>query len=286
RLCPRAAAVCSSDRRWRASVGRCRRGHAARCGGGPRWHGASTGPRHSGGRRIARRRRCRARSNFAGRGPASPRGRDRTMVGGTEGGVRPPGRRLVRAAPIGDAVIDAAIVCIADAIASEGGISVTGAQDDLAEALADAAVDAVIVVGGTGSGRRDTTVRTLASIGEVLVHGIALLPGETAALGAVGARPVLALPGRLDAALAVWHMLGRRMLARLAGNQETLPMRTATLTHKLSSLAGLSELVPVRWEGLSATPIASGYVPLAALARANGWVLIGADSEGYPAQTE
>jgi len=44
--------------------------------------------------------------------------------------------------------------------------------------------------------------------------------------------------------------------------------------------------VPVRCEGFSATPIASGYVPLAALAQANGWVLIGADSEGYPAQTE
>jgi molybdopterin biosynthesis enzyme len=209
-----------------------------------------------------------------------------TAAGVTHVRVRAPRLRLVRAVPTGDAVIDAVIACIVNAIALEGGISFTAAQDDLAEALADAAGDAVIVVGGTGSGRRDTTVRTLASIGEVLVHGIALLPGETAALGTVGARPVLALPGRLDAALVVWHMLGRRMLARLAGNQETLPMRTATLTHKLSSLVGLSELVPVRCEGFSATPIASGYVPLAALAQANGWVLIGADSEGYPAQTE
>ena len=31
---------------------------------------------------------------------------------------------------------------------------------------------------------------------------------------------------------------------------------------------------------------AAAALPLAALARANGWVLIGADSEGYPAQTE
>jgi molybdopterin biosynthesis enzyme len=129
-------------------------------------------------------------------------------------------------------------------------------------------------------------VHTLASIGAVLVHGVALLPGETTALGTVGARPVLAVPGRLDAALAAWHLLGRAMLARLAGNRETLPMRTARLTHKLSSPVGLSELVPVRCEGLSATPIASGYVPLAAIAQANGWVLIGADSEGYPAQSE
>ena len=45
-----------------------------------------------------------------------------------------------------------------------------------------------------------------------------LTPGETAAFGFAGPRPVLLLPGRLDAALAVWLTLGRRMLARLAGS--------------------------------------------------------------------
>jgi molybdopterin biosynthesis enzyme len=147
-------------------------------------------------------------------------------------------------------------------------------------------VDAVVVIGGTGTGRNDATVRTLASMGELLVHGIALLPGDTTAFGTVGARPVLALPGRLDAALAAWHVLGRVMLARFAGSREPPPVRTAKLTHKVSSPVGLSELVPVRCEGLSATPIASGYVSLAALAQANGWILIQPDSEGYPAQSE
>jgi molybdopterin molybdotransferase len=200
--------------------------------------------------------------------------------------VRAPRLRLVRARRGSDAVIDAAIACIADAIGAQGGDALVAAQDDPASALADAGVDAVIAVGGTGSGRRDVTVRTLASMGEVLVHGVALLPGETTALGTVGTRPVLALPGRLDAALAGWHILGRLMLARLAANQETPSMRSARLTHKVSSSVGLAELVPVRCEGLSATPIASGYVPLAALAQANGWILINADSEGYPAQSE
>ncbi len=200
--------------------------------------------------------------------------------------VRAPRLRLVRAGPVGDPVIDAAVRYLADAVESQGGVAVIAAQEDLAHALAAPEADAIIVVGGTGSGRGDVTVRTMASVGAVLVHGVALLPGETTALGTVGARPVLAFPGRLDAALAAWHLLGRAMLARLAGNRETPPMRTARLTHKLSSPVGLSELVPVRCEGLAATPIASGYVPLAALAQANGWILIGAESEGYPGQSE
>src|SRR5262249_40839228 len=201
--------------------------------------------------------------------------------------VRVPRLRLVRAAPGGNAVIDAAIACIPDAIASPGGIAAhTAAQHSWADALADPSEDAVVVVGGTGSGRNDTTVHTLASIGELLVHGIGLLPGETTAFGTAGARTVLALSGRLDAALAAWHMLGRAMLVRLAGGLDAPPMRLASLTRKVSSPVGLSELVPVRCEGFAATPIASGYVPLAALAQANGWIFIKPDSEGYPAQSE
>ena len=197
-------------------------------------------------------------------------------AGVAEARVRAPRLRLMRAAPGGDAY-DRGI---------DDGIAAIAAEHSLADALADTSADAVVVVGGTGSGRNDTTVHTLASLGELLVHGIALLPGETTAFGTVGARPVLALPGRLDAALSAWHLLGRALLARLAGSLDAPPMRTAKLTHKVSSPVGLSELVPVRCEGLAATPIASGYVPLAALAQANGWIFIKPDSEGYPAQSE
>jgi molybdopterin biosynthesis enzyme len=200
--------------------------------------------------------------------------------------VRVPRLRLVRARPQSDPVIDAAIACIADAAAAMGAESVTGESGSLASALIDATADALIVVGGTGSGRNDDTVRTLASVGELHTHGIALLPGETTAFGTVRARPVLALPGRLDAALAAWHALGQVMLGRLAASREPLRLRTAKLARKVASTVGLSELVPVRCDGRSAVPIASGYVPLAALAQANGWIFVKPDSEGYPAETE
>src|SRR5262245_46482219 len=199
--------------------------------------------------------------------------------------VRAPRLRLVGARSQSDAVIDAALACIADAIGAMGGVA-AAERGDVAGALADAAAEAVVVVGGTGSGRNDSTVRTLASAGELSAHGIALIPGETTAFGTVGSRPVLALPGRLDAALAAWHVLGQRMLARLAGNAEPPSLRRAKLTHKISSTVGLAELVPVRCDGASATPIASGYLPLSALAQANGWVLITPDSEGYPEASE
>jgi len=120
----------------------------------------------------------------------------------------------------------------------------------------------------------------------VEVHGVALTPGETAGFGMARDRPILLLPGRLDAALAVWHVLGRAMLARLAANAEQPCMRTAKLTRKVPSNAGLSELVPVRCEGLFADPLASGYAPISALAQANGWLLVPSGSEGYQAHSD
>jgi molybdopterin molybdotransferase len=200
--------------------------------------------------------------------------------------VRAPRLRLVGARSQSDAVIDAALACISNAIGATGGVAAAAEHGNVASALADAAADAVVVVGGTGSGRNDTTVHTLTSVGELSAHGIALIPGETAAFGTVGSRPVLALPGRLDGALSAWHVLGQLMLARLAGNVEPPLLRRAKLTHKVSSTVGLAELVPVRCDGASATPIASGYLPLSALAQANGWVLVRPDSEGYPEGSE
>ena len=95
--------------------------------------------------------------------------------------------------------------------------SLATAAGDLTAALGDTNADAIIVVGGTGAGRNDASVRALAAAGRVEVHGVALPPGETAAFGIVGQRPVLLVPGRLDAALAVWLTLGRHLLARLSG---------------------------------------------------------------------
>src|SRR6266849_5076238 len=203
--------------------------------------------------------------------------------------VREPRVRLVRNRA-GDAVIDAAMELIAGEIAAAGGRVLSGAAAaagaPLEAAFADDTADAVIAVGGTGSGRTDAGVRTLARVGRLEVHGIALAPGETAAFGFAGSRPVLLLPGRLDAALAVWLVRGRRLLARLSGCSEEEPAGKARLARKVASSLGLAEVIPVRMRAGAAEPIASGYVPFSALAPADGGILVPADSEGYPPGAE
>ena len=102
------------------------------------------------------------------------------------------------------------------------------------------------VIGGTGSGRGDASVRTLTQFGRVEAHGIAVSPGETAAFGFVGTRPVLLMPGRLDSALAIWLLVGRHIVAKLAGGSVEDTPNMLPLKRKVTSTIGLTELVPVR----------------------------------------
>ena len=184
----------------------------------------------------------------------------------------------------GSTIVAAGARLIAADIERRGGaVRIDAPGRTLDVALAAENTDAIIAIGGTGSGRNDTSVHALARAGRVAVHGLALAPGETAALGFADGRPVLLLPGRLDAALAVWLTVGRRMLARLAGGKVQEPGTTLALSRTVASTVGLAELVPVRRSGDEIEPLASRYLPLSALTRADGWILVPADSEGYAA---
>ena len=153
-------------------------------------------------------------------------------------------------------------------------------------ALTDRQTDAIIAVGGTGSGRHDSAVSTLARLGRVEVHGVAVSPGETAAFGFIGAKPVLLIPGRLDAALAIWLTIGRHLVAKLAGGVVEDVSAMLPLKRKVTSTIGLTELIPVRSSGGMAEPLASGYLSLQALAQSDGWIVVPADSEGCPAGSQ
>lgn len=187
---------------------------------------------------------------------------------------------------IGCARESAAIDIIAKMVADE--LRIQGAQSNitmLEHALIDDQADAVIGIGGTGGGANDHSAELLSRAGRVVFHGVGFMPGETSAFGFAGEKPVLLIPGRFDAALAVWHVLGQRFLARLCGNIEDLPSLVTTLARKVSSPPGIAEFVPLRIVEGKAQPLAAKYLPLESLAVADGWILVPAESEGYRANT-
>ena len=144
--------------------------------------------------------------------------------------------------------------------------------------------DLLVTVGGTGVGRTDATIEALASRGALLAHGIALQPGRTAAIGRIAKNPVIALPGAPDQALAGWWTLVLPVLDRLSGREK----RSATplpLARKIASSVGIAEIVLLKnAEGIW-MPLATGDLSLETIARADAWLAVPGDSEGYAAGT-
>lgn len=160
----------------------------------------------------------------------------------------------------------------------------------LADAFARPGADLILSAGRTGTGPDDVAPPALAQAGSLDLHGIAMRPGGSAGLGLAGGPaggvPVLLLPGEPMAALAAYELLAGRAVRQAAGLPAELPHATveAVTARKLVSEIGCLDLHRVRLdEDGRVEPVASPNWPgLAAAARADGFVLIGADSEGVP----
>jgi molybdopterin biosynthesis enzyme len=173
---------------------------------------------------------------------------------------------------------DTVALAISRGVAAQGGNVIFVRA--LERALADGQTDVVITIGGTGAGRGDQSVETLRRMGQVDIHGFGLSPGESAALGSVNGTPVLMLPARLDAALSTFLIVGDALLRARTGAPIS-PGMPVKLVRKIVSTVGLVEVVPVCRAADGVEPLASGHWPLEALTRADGWVTVPAESEGF-----
>ena len=154
----------------------------------------------------------------------------------------------------------------------------------MSEAIGSESYDLLVTVGGTGVGRTDATIEALASIGAELVHGLALHPGRTSAVGQIRKTPVIAAPGAPDQALAACLMLVQPALDLLSDRS---PRRKVILplARKISSAIGLTEIVLLETSSDTWIPVAVGQLSLEAIARAGAWFAVPEDSEGYAAGT-
>ena len=138
----------------------------------------------------------------------------------------------MNAGPPASPVLDAALGWLAAAAAKSGAL-VTMTPIALDAALTDTGDDAVICVGGTSSGHRDVERKNACAARPREVHGIAISPGETAALGFAGKRPILLVPGRFDAALAVWLLLDATSPPSLLAAALSMPRKPCSSSVRL-----------------------------------------------------
>jgi molybdopterin molybdotransferase len=158
-------------------------------------------------------------------------------------------------------------------------------------AAALAAADLVLISGGSSVGARDLTLEAIKALpgAEVLVHGVALRPGKPTILAAIGQPPLplLGLPGHPASAAVVMEVLGRPLLARLAGlgaSQSWGGEVLALLSRNLAGASGREDYVRVRLrregECLWADPVLGASGLLSPLVKSDGLVAIPLGVEG------
>jgi putative molybdopterin biosynthesis protein len=149
----------------------------------------------------------------------------------------------------------------------------------------DSPADVVLVNAGSSSGSEDYTAGIIAELGEVLVHGVAMMPGKPVILGIISGKPVVGIPGYPVSASMAFEQFVRPLLYSLQGlSTPEFSSVEALLGRKTPSKLGLEEFVRVilgRVEGrLIAMPIERGAGIITSLTRADGIVQIPQEQEG------
>jgi molybdopterin molybdotransferase len=190
--------------------------------------------------------------------------------------------------PEGCRIVDSNSVMLAALVRRDGGEPVVGAiipdrADAVREAITGCDADLLLISGGSSVGQEDHAPRVVAELGELPIHGVALRPASPTGLGFVGGRPVFLLPGNPVSCLCAYDLFAGRAVRRLGGRPPALPYRTVALplAHKIVSAVGRVDYVRVRLVGDRVEPLAvSGAALLSTTTRADGFVLVPADSEG------
>jgi molybdopterin molybdotransferase len=195
--------------------------------------------------------------------------------------------------PIGYQITDANGPMLAALVERDGGEAIVGeiVPDDRVAILAAMRADAevVLVSGGSSVGEEDHAPTLLAEHGELAIHGIAMRPSSPTGMGRLDDRLVFLLPGNPVSCLCAYDFFAGRAIRALGGRSREWPYRRvrAVLARKLVSVVGRIDYARVHVDGTSAEPVAiSGASVLSSTTRADGFVVIPTDSEGYPEGAE
>jgi molybdopterin molybdotransferase len=156
-------------------------------------------------------------------------------------------------------------------------------------ALRDKEADVVLVAGGSSVGQEDHAPRVLARHGELAYHGIAMRPSSPAGVGGLDGRLVFLLPGNPVSCLCAYDFFAGRAIRAAGGRdrQWPYPRRRLVLARKISSVIGRVDYARVSISDERVVPLAIGGASvLSSTSRADGFVIVPADSEGHPSGAE
>ena len=147
------------------------------------------------------------------------------------------------------------------------------------------AFDMVLTVGGSSAGSEDYAQRVVSELGEILVHGVTIMPGKPLLVGDVAGKPVFGIPGYPVSAIIAFEQFVRPLLRRYIDQPDiqpvTLPVET---TRKIPSKLGTEEFLRVKLgrvgHRIVAAPLPRGAGCITTITEADGILRIPRNAEG------
>ena len=152
--------------------------------------------------------------------------------------------------------------------------------------------DLILLNAGSSAGSEDHSAAVVSSLGELLVHGVAIRPGHPVILGIIeGGVPIIGVPGYPASAALTGEIFVRPLLRRWLGLAKSGESQIeAVLTRKVHSSLGDDEYLRVSvgrvGDRTVAAPLSRGAGVITSLVRADGIVRIPAGTQGYAAGTQ
>ncbi len=151
--------------------------------------------------------------------------------------------------------------------------------------------DLILLNAGSSAGTEDHTAAVVSSLGELLVHGVAIRPGHPVILGMLkGDVPIIGVPGYPASAALTGEIFVQPLIRHWLGLAESDERQIeAVLTRKVHSSLGDDEYLRVSvgkvGDKVVAAPLSRGAGVITSLVRADGIVQIPAGIQGYAAGT-
>ena len=158
---------------------------------------------------------------------------------------------------------------------------------DLKRILLEAASqnDIVVVLAGSSAGSKDFTSEIVKSIGDVLVHGVAIMPGKPTILGIIVNTPFIGLPGYpVSAIISAEQFLKPLIFRRLGLTVKRREEIKVHMAHKVVSRLGDEEFLRVKLGNIDgkimAYPLSRGAGVVTSLVEADALIRIPLLKEG------
>lgn len=152
--------------------------------------------------------------------------------------------------------------------------------------------DLILINAGSSAGSEDYSAKVIETLGEVLVHGIAIRPGHPVILGLINQKndlnnkiPVIGVPGFPVSSALTGEIFVERIISKWIGlSPIKYPQINASITRKITSSSGDEDYLrvvvgKVNGETIAA-PLSRGSGVITSLVKADGIVIIPRGTQG------